>query len=360
MSFQRQFAFWAGACVILVLFLWIFSGVLLPFVAGMALAYLLDPIADRITRRGIPRTIAALLILGLFVLLFALALIVIVPVMADQLAAFAERMPEYVRRLQQLIAGESGTWLSGFIGDRLPQVQENVGQIVSQGAVWFGNFLTSLWAGGQALLSIVSLLVVTPVVAFYLLVDWDRMVTSIDSWTPIRHRETVRRLAREIDGAVSGFVRGQALVCVILGIFYAVGLSLVGLNFALLIGLGAGLITFIPYIGSMTGLLLSGGVAIVQFWPDPVMIGAVLAIFFVGQFLEGNILSPNLVGRSVGLHPVWLMFALFAFGTLFGFVGLLLAVPLAAAVGVLVRFALGRYLDSPYYTGAGGESRLKL
>jgi predicted PurR-regulated permease PerM len=177
------------------------------------------------------------------------------------------------------------------------------------------------------------------------------MIAAVDSWVPVRFRPTVRRLAQEIDHSVAGFIRGQASVCLILGTFYAVGLSLIGLNFGALIGMTAGLLSFIPYVGSLTGLILSVGVAIVQFWPDWTWIAATLAVFVVGQFVEGNILSPKLVGASVGLHPVWLMFALLAFGSLFGFVGLLLAVPLAAAVGVLVRFALERYLESTLYHG---------
>jgi predicted PurR-regulated permease PerM len=198
-------------------------------------------------------------------------------------------------------------------------------------------------------IGVFALLVVTPVVAFYILVDWDRMIGSIDAWVPVRNRETVRRLAREINQAIAGFIRGQALVCLILGTFYAVALAAIGLNFGALIGMTAGFLSFIPYVGSLTGLVLSLGVAIVQFWPDWTMIAATLAVFGVGQFVEGNILSPKLVGHAVGLHPVWLMFALFAFGSLFGFVGLLLAVPLAAAAGVLVRFALSHYLASPLY-----------
>jgi predicted PurR-regulated permease PerM len=194
---------------------------------------------------------------------------------------------------------------------------------------------------------------VTPVVAFYMLVDWDRMVRTIDSWMPVRQRETIRVIAHDIDRAIAGFVRGQALVCIILGTFYAAGLTVIGLNFGALIGMTAGLLSFIPYVGSLTGLILSMGVAIVQFWPDWTMIAATLGIFIFGQFVEGNILSPKLVGDSVGLHPVWLMFALLAFGALFGFVGLLLAVPLAAAMGVIARFALGRYLASPLYRGTG-------
>jgi predicted PurR-regulated permease PerM len=189
------------------------------------------------------------------------------------------------------------------------------------------------------------------VVAFYLLVDWDKMVRTVDSWLPRRQQHSLRSIARDIDRAIAGFVRGQALVCLLLGTFYAVGLTLVGLNFGALIGMSAGLLSFIPYVGSLTGLILSVGVAIVQFWPDWTWIVATLAIFVVGQFVEGNILSPKLVGASVGLHPVWLMFALLAFGTLFGFVGLLLAVPLAAAVGVVARHALQQYMDSPLYHG---------
>jgi predicted PurR-regulated permease PerM len=195
--------------------------------------------------------------------------------------------------------------------------------------------------------------VITPVVAFYLLCDWDRLIATIDGWVPLAQRETVRSLAREIDASISAYMRGQTGVCLLLGSYYAVGLTLSGLSFGLLIGIISGLISFIPYVGSMTGLVLSLGVAVAQFFPDWTRILIVLGVFLFGQFLEGNVLAPKLVGKSVGLHPVWLMFALLAFGYLFGFVGLLLAVPLAAAIGVLVRFALRRYLASPLYTGGG-------
>jgi predicted PurR-regulated permease PerM len=211
--------------------------------------------------------------------------------------------------------------------------------------------LKSLWSGGSALISLFSLIVVTPVVAFYLIYDWHKMIGAADSWIPVHQRDTVRELARQTDAAIAGSVRGQCAVCLILCTFYAVGLSVAGLNFALLIGLISGLITFIPYVGSMTGLILALAVAVAQFWPQYTPILIVLGIFLLGQFLEGNVLSPKLVGDSVGLHPVWLMFALLAFGYLFGFVGLLVAVPLAATIGVLCRFALRRYLESSLYTG---------
>ncbi|MBM6596097.1 AI-2E family transporter [Microvirga pudoricolor] len=352
MTVQRQVTFWLVALVVAVALLFLLRGILLPFVAGFALAYLLDPLADRMHRLGLSRLGASLIILVLFVLLFILTLVIVVPLVAQQVAAFVERLPGYVARLQQLAVQEGGPWIEKIGGSSaLSEMQTSVGNLISQGVAWMGAFLNSLWSGGQALIGVVSLLVVTPVVAFYMLIDWDRMVGTVDSWLPPRNRDTVRMIARDIDRAIAGFVRGQAMVCIILGTFYAVGLTLIGLNFGPMIGMTSGILSFIPYVGSLTGLILSVGVAIVQFWPDWTMILATLGIFVFGQFVEGNILSPKLVGDSVGLHPVWLMFALLAFGALFGFVGLLLAVPLAAAVGVIARYALRRYLASPFYRG---------
>jgi predicted PurR-regulated permease PerM len=272
-------------------------------------------------------------------------------VLVGQLSAFIDRLPSYVTRLQSLIADSGHEWLTKILGERLPDASKSVGELMSQGAGWLAAFLRSLWSGGQALISILSLMVVTPVVAFYMLCDWDRMIATVDGWIPRPQRKTVRGLAREIDAAIAGFVRGQTSICLILGAFYAVALALTGLNFGFLIGFMAGLLSFIPYVGSLTGLVVSLGVAIAQFWPNWTPIIAILVIFLVGQLLEGYVLAPKLVGERVGLHPVWLMFALFAFGYLFGFVGLLVAVPLAAAIGVLVRFALRQYRASPLYRG---------
>ncbi|SFG95728.1 AI-2E family transporter [Methylobacterium gossipiicola] len=334
------------------LLLYLLADVMLPFVAGLALAYLLDPIADRLERLGLGRLTASLFILAMFVVVLVVALLLVVPLAASQTAALVATLPGMVARLQGILTDQAGPLLRRVGGaDVLNDLQSSVGTLVGQGGTWFLAFLKSLWSGSQALISIASLFVVTPVVAFYLLVDWDRMIAALDSWVPPRHRAVVRRLAHEIDGAVTGFVRGQTLVCLILGTFYAVGLFCVGLNFGVLIGLIAGFLTFIPYVGTLTGFLLSVGVALAQFWPgsDWLHIGLTVAVFAIGQFLEGNIISPKLVGESVGLHPVWLMFALLAFGTLFGFLGLLLAVPVAASIGVVVRFALSRYLQSPLY-----------
>jgi predicted PurR-regulated permease PerM len=352
MTVQRQIGFWFGALTLTILALVLFRDILLPFVAGFALAYLLDPLADRLERAGVGRLAATLLILILFVLVFVLALVLLVPVALNQLGAFVDRLPATVARLQELAIQQGGPLIRRIGGpEALAEAQNSVGDLVGQGVAWVAAFLRSLWSGGQAILSVFALLVVTPVVAFYLLVDWDHMVATVDSWLPVRQRDTIRDIARDIDSAIAGFIRGQAAVCLILGTFYAVGLTFIGLNFGALIGMTAGFLSFIPYVGSLTGLILSVGVAIVQFWPDWTWIVATLGVFVFGQFVEGNILSPKLVGASVGLHPVWLMFALLAFGTLFGFVGLLLAVPLAAAVGVLARHALRQYMASPLYHG---------
>jgi predicted PurR-regulated permease PerM len=349
MSFERQLAFWLATFVVLVLLLWQLSEILLPFVAGMGIAYLLNPLTNRLEGLGVSRTVAALLIVGVVVLTFILLALLIVPILFDQLASLISNIPGYMTRLQALLFDPSRPWLQRIIGGG--DASKAFGDLISQGAGYLAAFMRSLWSGGQALISIFSLVVVTPVVAFYLICDWPRMVATTEQWVPLPYRDTVRELAREIDAAIAGFVRGQTGVCLILGSFYAVSLSLVGLNFGLLIGLISGLISFIPYVGSMTGLVLSVGVAVAQFWPDWTWILMMLGIFLFGQFVEGNILAPKFVGQNVGLHPVWLMFAMFAFGYLFGFVGLLVAVPLAAAIGVLLRFGLRRYLASPFYTG---------
>lgn len=348
-SVRRQAMFWTGTLIIFLLFLVVFSSVLLPFVAGMALAYFLDPVADRLEKLGLSRLTATILILLLFLMILVVGLMIIIPILATQLVDFIAKLPNYISQLQALMANENSQWLKRYIGIDSSTIQENLSALLQQGAGFLSTLLQSLWNSGKSLIDIAGLFIVTPVVAFYMLLDWDRMVDRIDSWVPRKQLYTVRGIARDMDAAVAGFVRGQGTLCLILGTYYAIGLTLTGLNFGLLIGFFAGLISFIPYIGSFVGLALAIGVALVQFWPDWIMIVAVAGVFFLGQFVEGNILQPKLVGSSVGLHPVWLMFALFAFGSLFGFTGMLVAVPAAAAVGVLVRFALNRYLHSPMY-----------
>jgi predicted PurR-regulated permease PerM len=348
--FERQMRFWIAALVILIVALWLLSEILLPFIVGLAIAYLLTPVADRMERAGVNRLAASLLLITLVVLAFVWVILLVAPLLGGQLASFIDNVPGYITRLQTLVSDPSRPWLQKIVGESF-NTDKSISDLVTQGVSWVTTFLRSLWSGGRALVSLFSLIVVAPVVAFYLIYDWHRMIRKVDGWIPLKNRATVRQLAREIDAAISGFVRGQTAVCLILGSFYAIALTIAGLNFGLLIGLVSGLITFIPYVGSMTGLVLSLAVAVAQFWPEWTSIITVLAIFLVGQFIEGNVLSPKLVGESVGLHPVWLIFALLAFGYLFGFVGLLVAVPLAATIGVLARFALKQYLASPLYTG---------
>ena len=348
MPLQRHMLFWVGALTIFVLVLWLLSGILLPFVAGMAIAYLLNPLVDRIERAGVNRAVAALSIIAVAVLAFVLVILTVAPIFGGQLSSFIDNIPGYVTKVQSLLGNQP--WAQKLLGAGFA-TDKAMGDLVTQGVGWLTTFLKSLWSGGRALISLFSLIVVTPVVAFYLIFDWHRMIRSVDEWVPLHQQETVRELARECDAAIAGFVRGQTTVCVVLGVYYAVALTVSGLNFGLLIGLVSGIITFVPYVGSMTGLILGLGVAVAQFWPHWSSILIVLGIFLVGQFFEGNVLSPKLVGRSVGLHPVWVIFALLAFGYLFGFVGLLVAVPLAATIGVLVRFALQRYRASVLYTG---------
>jgi predicted PurR-regulated permease PerM len=352
--FQRQLKFWLVALAVVILVLWLLSDILLPFVAGLAIAFLLTPLADRLEKLGVHRLVASLAIITLMVMAFVVVILLVAPVLGGQLSSFIENIPGYVTKLQTLLSDPSRPWVQKLLGVGFSN-DKAITDLVTQGAGWLTTFLKSLWSGGRALVSLFSLIVVTPVVAFYLIFDWHQMIDTVDSWIPLRQRETVRQLARETDKAIAGFIRGQSAVCLILGSFYAVALTLSGLNFGLLIGLISGLITFIPYVGSMTGLILSLGVAVAQFWPEYTPILIVLCIFLVGQFLEGNVLAPKLVGQSVGLHPVWLIFALLAFGYLFGFVGLLVAVPLAATIGVLSRFGLNRYLESSLFTGEPSE-----
>jgi predicted PurR-regulated permease PerM len=355
-SVRRQALFWTGAMVFLALFLYIFSSILLPFVAGLVLAYFLDPVADRLERLGLSRLLATIVILVLFIVTFALLLVILVPILASQMSDFIARLPSYVARLQELVANRDSQWLKDFIGVDASVIRNSLDSLLQQGAGFLTTLLQSIWSSGKTLIDVIALFVVTPVVAFYMLLDWDRMVAKIDDLVPREHVQTVRAIARDMNNAIAGFVRGQGTVCLVLGMIYAAGLTITGLNFGLLIGLFAGLISFIPYVGSLVGLLLALGVALVQFWPDYMSVVYVAVAFGFGQFIEGNILQPKLVGSSVGLHPVWLMFALFAFGTLMGFTGMLIAVPTAAAVGVLVRFVISRYQQSPLYTGEYSKS----
>lgn len=347
---REQAKYWGIALGLFFLALWALGGVILPFLVGGAVAYFLDPIADRLERAGFSRVAATSLITAAVLLVFVALVLAVIPSLVNQLTALINAAPDIAYRLQ------------AFLLERFPELADNTSTIrqslaqigttiQSKGAALAEGLLSSL-AGA---ISIVVFLLVVPVVAFYLLLDWDHMVERIDHLLPRDHAPVIRRLGREVDAVLSAFVRGQLSVCLVLGIYYSVSLMFAGLQFGLVVGAIAGAITFIPYVGAIIGGALAIGLALFQFWGDWVQIGIVAAIFAMGQFLEGNVLTPKLVGKSVGLHPVWLLFALSAFGTLFGFVGMLVAVPVAAALGVLTRFALGQYHDSLLYQGIAGR-----
>jgi predicted PurR-regulated permease PerM len=353
MTFQKQAGFWVAALLAVIFVLWLLQTILLPFIAGFVLAYFLDPVADRLEKLGLPRIAATAVILLVAILLVTLAAVMVVPVVIDQSVKLAAEVPTLVHALIEKFNAWAPQQLKDMLANSGTDIQSQIGDYAGKAALWITALLASLWSGGWTLVNILSLLVITPIVAFYLLADWDHIVAKVDDWLPRDHQEEIRNIARDIDRAMAGFIRGQGTVCLILGTFYAVGLSLVGLKSGLAIGFAAGLLSFIPYVGALIGGIMAIGVGLVQFWPNEVQLLAVIAVFGVGQFLEGNFLSPRLVGGSIGLHPVWMMFALLAFSYVFGFLGLLLAVPLAAATGVFVRYGLNRYLNSKLYKGVG-------
>jgi predicted PurR-regulated permease PerM len=337
MSTSRPILFWIATFVAVLAVAVLLREVLLPFVAGMVLAYLLDPLANRIEQQGMNRLLATLAIIVFVFAALAILTVLTVPVIIRELSYFVEDFPLYVRRVHTLATDPGHPWLSKIVGEGLGETERSIGDLTTFASGWFDTILRSVWSGGRALISILSLGIVAPIVACYLLYDWDKMIATIDNWIPPAHRQTVRALAREVDKTISGFVRGQSALCLILGI-------------------AAGLISFIPYLGSLSGLVTSTCIAIAQFWPNWTPIWLVPAVFVVGQSLSDYVLAPYLVGRRVHLNPVWVMFALFAFGYLFGFIGLLIAVPVAAAVGVLMRFTLRTYYASSFYAPAATET----
>jgi predicted PurR-regulated permease PerM len=361
MSTSRPILFWIATFAATTAVVVLLRQVLLPFVAGMVLAYLFDPLANRIERLGVNRLVATLAIIAFGVTLIAVIIILTVPVIIRELSHFLEHLPLYVRRVHTLATDPNRPWLSKIVGEGLGETERSIGELTKFASGWVDSIVRSVWSGGRALISILSIGIVTPIVACYLLYDWNRMVATIDNWVPPAHRETVRALAREIDKTISGFVRGQSTLCLVLAVYYAVALRLIGLDHGVLIGIAAGLISFIPYLGSLSGLAVSTCIAIAQFSPDWRQIWLVPVVFVVGQSLADYVLAPYLVGRRVHLNPVWVMFALFAFGYLFGFVGLLIAVPLASAIGVMTRFALRTYYASSLYapTATGGRTLTK-
>jgi predicted PurR-regulated permease PerM len=348
MTVAQQFRWWAIGFAVAVLILWLLSDALLPFVLGAALAYLTDPMADRLERMGMSRTWATVVITFFSLGTVVLAILLIVPVLVDQIRSVVANAPGYIEWVKEF----AQAWLPS-LGIDNAAFQGTLDALRDRAQDWSLAFIKKLWSSGLAVADFVSLIVITPVVAFYLLLDWARMIAWIDDCLPRQHRDTIRGLMTELDRVLAGFLRGQLSVCVMLGAFYGIALTVIGLEFGLLIGAFAGVISFIPFVGSIIGGGLSMGIGVVQFWGEPWMIAAVAGVFVTGQLVEGNFLTPKFVGGKIGLHPVWLIFALSAFGSLFGLVGLLVAVPTAAGIGVFGRFLIARYKEAPIYTGSG-------
>jgi predicted PurR-regulated permease PerM len=354
---NQRFALLIGLALVAWLALELFASVLLPFVAAAGIAYFLDPAATRLTKAGMGRGAAALLLIVALLaagLLFALLLY---PLIIAQLGILIGRLPDYVsdirvfaadviRHLQERLGPE-------FVDEKL---RDLVGGQAGAMLSFLATALSRVIGSGFALFNVLTLVVVTPVVAFYLLRDWPRVVARVESWLPRRYEGVLRAQANEVDRILSAWLRGQLMCCIILALFYTLGLSLVGLDLGLIVGLAAGFLSFIPYVGTITGGVSSIGLALAQFptWSGVLMVAGV---FVMGQILEGYIIYPRFLGDRVELHAVWVIFALFAGGAAFGFVGVLLAVPVAAAIGVLCRFWLRRYLASPLYLDPPGSAR---
>lgn len=330
--------------------LYLLKSVLLPFVAGILVAYFLDPLADRLERAGCSRTLATTIITAGFFLAVGLGVVVIFPLLQDQIVGLAHRMPaviDAVRERAQPLIERLHTQLTD---EQVAKLKDAAGGYAGEAVKWVTQFVKGLLSGGVAVFQLISLLIITPLVSFYLLRDWDRIVERFDTLLPRDMAPTIREQMAAIDTTVAGWVRGQATVCLILGIWYGLGLTAVGLEFGLVVGFLTGLISFIPYFGCGIGLVIALGIALAQFGIGAKIV-MVVGVFVVGQIVEGYFLTPRLVGEKVGLHPVWVIFALFAGGALFGFTGVLLAVPVAAVIGVLIRFAISRYKESELYRG---------
>src|SRR5215831_10022408 len=331
MRVERQLWFWMVALVGLTIAIALLRDILLPFVAAIVGAYFLNPVADRLQAHGLNRTLAAILIVGVVAVLVTLALVLLAPVLSDQVRQMVTALPGEAERLKAFVERFGRDWL----GPSFPSFQAALDRMLAD--------LSQNWAG-----------LAGTVVVFYLIVDWHPMLARLDEALPRDHALTIRRLAASINDAVAAFIRGQGTICLVLGLFYALGLSWAGIDYGLLVGLTTGLLAFIPIVGWLLGLIFACGLAIVQYWPDYTPLFKAVGVLVCGIAMDTAFLSPRFVGQKIGLHPVWMIFALFVFSYLFGLVGTLVAVPLAAAAGVVVRFALRLYLDSSVYKGNSG------
>ena len=351
MALRNQVFIWIGLLLALILSLWVFRGILLPFVVGAALAYLLNPLVNQLQKWRFNRVWATVVVLFSVLTLVMSIFFMFVPLIGQQVIGLIQRLPGYVGDLQELAVAwspEINAWLGP---ERAAQLQNSLDDLARQALGFIATLPAELVNIGLTGAAVVGFTVLAPVVAFYLLLDWEGMVRGIDELLPKEHKGEVKGILREIDKSMAGVIRGQGSVLLLDAAFYATALSLIGLNYGLAVGLIGGLLSFVPFVGFTVGLGLSVGIAIVQFAPNWWMVVLVAGIYLFWQFIEGNILYPKLVGSSININPVWMMFALLALGAVFGFVGLLLAVPMAAIASVLVRYGVRKYKESALYLG---------
>jgi predicted PurR-regulated permease PerM len=357
-TLRNQVLIWIAIAVISLVVIWTFRGILLPFVVGMVLAYILNPLVNLVERTRLNRGWSAAIVLLIVLSIIVGLMIVVVPLVYQQVFGLAFRLPGYVGQLRDL-ANQWIPALNKWLGpERALQLETSLTDLLNNLPALTATVTAYVAQSGLTVLSGIAIVVISAVVAFYLLLDWHAMVQGVESLLPLDHEVEVRGILRDIDRSMAGVIRGQGSVVLVLALYYATALSLTGISFGFAIGLITGLISFIPFVGFFTGFILSMVIATVQFWPNWPLIVVVLLVFLVGQFLEGNVLYPKLVGSSIGINPVWLMFSLFAFASLFGFVGLLLAVPLSAIAAVLTRYSVQKYKQSQLYLGQNGGRRV--
>ncbi len=332
--------------------LYLLSSMMLPFVAGLLVAYFLDPVADRLEKWGCSRTLATTLITVAFFLLLGGAVVLLFPLLQGQVLGLIAKAPALIAALREQAGPLLDLVQANLNEEQVAKLRDAAGSYAGDAAKWLGGLLGRVLSGGVAVFQVLSLLIITPLVSFYLLRDWDRLVARFDDLLPRDLEPIIRAQMMEIDRTIAAWVRGQASVCVLLGTWYGIGLTMLGLEFGLVVGFLTGLISFVPYFGMGIGLAVALGIAFAQFtgW---VPFALVAGVFAAGQVADAYFLTPRLVGEKVGLHPVWVIFALLTGGVLFGFTGVLLAVPAAAIIGVLVRFSIARYRESSYYLGGG-------
>lgn len=344
---------WLLIAVIVGWLIYLLAPVLTPFVCAALLGWLGDPWVDRLERTGRSRTTSVILVFTLMTLLLVLALIILLPMLEKQVVELASSLPSYrdwfLQTALPWVERHTGLELVAWLDlDRITEWLRGHWQQAGGVAATFFGYLSR---SGFAMMAWIANLVLLPILTFYFLRDWDVLVERVASLVPRDHIATANRLARESNDVLGAFLRGQFLVMLALGAIYAVGLSVVGLKLGLLIGIIAGLISFVPYLGTATGIVLGVIAALVQSGGDWTLVAFVLVVFVIGQMLEGYVLTPRIVGDRIGLHPVAVIFAIMAGGQLFGFLGMLLALPVAAVANVLLRYAHERYRQSTLYAG---------